>query len=171
MWDIYFGQWRDGRMQRLAYLGYDLLLMAIAAGIVFGILMLVGGFGETAAMSSASIMEGMGILMILFFFVFFISIFAASLNIMAKRLRDMGLPAWGSVVVIILISIILEILFPDQQMQMSAVVANTPEGVSAAMDADASTGSMVSDMFNLIVFACLVLIPSDTFGKKEPTAE
>jgi len=171
MWDIYFGQWRDGRMQRLAYLGYDLLLMVIAAGIVFGTIMFAGGFEDTFDVFSASIIESLGIFVVLFFFLFFITIFIANLNIMAKRLRDMGLPAWGSVAAIILISIILEVLFPDQQVQISTVVANTPEGVSAAMDADASTGSMVSDIFNLIVFACLVLIPSDTFGKKEPTVE
>jgi uncharacterized membrane protein YhaH (DUF805 family) len=171
MWNVYFGEWSSGRLKRLPYLGYDVLLMVVAVIVILGTLMFVGGLDKISDVSSASLLEGMGLLTILFFFVFFIAAFVANLNIMAKRLRDMGLPAWGSVVAIILISFILEALFPNQQAQMSAVVAETQAGVSTAVDADASTGSIVSDIFNLIVFGCLVLIPSDTFGKKISESE
>jgi len=171
MWDIYFGQWREGKLKRLAYLGYDVLLMVVGFAVIFGLAMFFGGLEKATGDAFSDMFAGMGILVVILLFIFFVVLFVASLNIMAKRIRDMGLPAWGTVVGIILVSIILEVLFPNQQAQMSAVVANTPEGVTAALDADASTGSVVSDIFNLIIFLCLLLIPSDTFGNKERSSE
>ena len=36
MLKVYFGEWGNGRLQRLAYLGYYLLLIVIATAIIFG---------------------------------------------------------------------------------------------------------------------------------------
>ncbi len=168
MWNIYFGDWSNGRLKRLPYLGYDVLLMVLAFAIVMGVIMLGGGF---EGIMNPDLLAGMGVVVVIFFFLFFIALLVANLNIMAKRLRDMGLPAWGSVAAIIVISIVLEMLFPAQQMEMSAVAVNTPDGVSTAMDTNASTGSVVSNLFNLIVFLCLILIPSNAFNKDKEETE
>ncbi len=171
MWDIYFGQWKEGKLKRLAYFGYDVLLMVMAFAVIMGVIMFFGGLESSMGSSFDEMFAGMGIVTVLFVFIFLILLLVANLNIMAKRIRDMGLPAWGTVIGIIIVSMILGALFPDQQTKVSAIVADTQEGLSAAMDAHASTGSMVVDIFNLIVFAFLVFVPSDTFGKKEIPSE
>jgi hypothetical protein len=50
-------------------------------------------------------------------------------------------------------------------MEISAVATQTPEGFSSVVDANASTGSAVTQFFNLIIFLCLIFIPSDAFKK------
>jgi len=162
MWNVYFGEWHSGRLKRLPYLGYDLLIWVLSFVIIFGLIMLAGGFENVV---SPDALAGVGILGMIFFFLFFIGALVANLNIMAKRVRDMGLPAWKSVLGIILVSFVLELLFPAQQMEISAVATQTPEGFSSAVDANASTGSVVTQVFQLIVFLCLLFIPSDAFKK------
>jgi uncharacterized membrane protein YhaH (DUF805 family) len=162
MWNVYFGEWHSGRLKRLPYLGYDLLIWMLSFVIIFGLIMLAGGFENVV---SPDALAGVGILGMIFFFLFFIGALVANLNIMAKRIRDMGLPAWKSVLGIILVSIVLELLFPAQQMEISAVATQTPEGFNSAVDANASTGSVVTQVFNLIIFLCLIFIPSDAFKK------
>jgi len=171
MWDIYFGQWKEGKLKRLAYLGYDILLMVIAFAVIMGVIMFFGGLGSAMGNSFNEIFAGMGIVVVLFIFIFFLLVLVANLNIMAKRIRDMGLPAWGTVIGIVIISTILEVLFPSQQVAVDAAVTETAQGISTAMDANASQDSMVVNIFNLFVFLALVLIPSDSFGKKEIPAE
>jgi uncharacterized membrane protein YhaH (DUF805 family) len=131
--------------------------------------MLLGGFEHF--ITSPDFFASMGILGVIFFFVLFIGVLVASLNIMAKRIRDMGLPGWKGVFGIILISFILGFLFPAQQMEINAVATQTPEGITSAINTDVSTGSIVTNIFNLLIFLCLVLIPTDTFGNKEKVDE
>ena len=171
MWDIYFGEWRDGRLKRLPYFGYDILLMVISIAIVFGIFMLIGGFDNNISSFASSMLEGSGILMIIFIFLFVITLTIANLNIMAKRIRDMGLPGWKTVLGVIVFSMIIGALFPAQQMEVNTAVVDTADGISGAINADASNGNIVSSIMNLIIFAALVFIPSDTFGKKDLSLE
>ena len=172
MWKVYFGEWQSGRLKRLPYLGYDVLLMVLGFVIVMGVLLLAGGSMERIlSMGLAGVLESMGLVLILAIFVVFIALGIANLNIMAKRIRDMGLPAWGTVAGIILMSIVLNLLFPSQQMAVGAAVADINGALSATGNMQASTGSIVSEGFNMLVFLCLVFIPSDTFGNKNGTAE
>jgi len=164
MWTVYFGEWTDGRLKRLPFFGYNILLMVISVAAVFGIVMLAGGM-ESLGGGFPALVEGMGMLVAIALFVFVVMMLAASFNIMAKRFRDMGLPGWWSVAAIIVISIILEMLFPAQHTQMSAAVVSTQEGLSAAMDADTSTDSIVVQLFNLLIWIVLLFIPSDFFKK------
>ena len=172
MWKVYFGEWQSGRLKRLPYLGYDVLLMVLGIVIFMGAFLLVGGSMEgMLGMNPEAIVEGMGLLLLLGMFVFFMALTVANLNIMAKRIRDMGLPAWGTVAGIILVSIMLNLLFPSQQMAVGAAVADINGALSTTGNMQASTGSIVSEGFNMLVFVCLVFIPSDTFGNKNGTAE
>ena len=42
MLKTYFGEWGTGRLQRLPYLGYHILLMVLIIASIFGAIMLVG---------------------------------------------------------------------------------------------------------------------------------
>ena len=42
MLNTYFGEWGTGRLQRLPYLGYHVLLMVLIMASIFGAIMLVG---------------------------------------------------------------------------------------------------------------------------------
>ncbi|SFV90036.1 hypothetical protein MNB_SV-4-1216 [hydrothermal vent metagenome] len=172
MWQVYFGQWQSGRLKRLPYLGYDVLLMVLGFVIVMGMFLLAGGSMEgMLGMDPTAFLESMGLFVIFGIFIVFIALGVANLNIMAKRFRDMGLPAWGMVAGTILVSIVLNLLFPSQQMEVNTAVVDMNGALSTAGSMHASTGSIVTEGFNLFVFLCLVLIPSDTFGNKNTTAE
>jgi len=172
MWQVYFGQWQSGRLKRLPYLGYDVLLMVLGFVIVMGMFLLAGGSMEgMLGMDPVALLESMGLFVIFGIFIVFIALGVANLNIMAKRFRDMGLPAWGTVAGIILVSIVLNLLFPSQQMAVNTAVVDMNGALSTVGSMHASTGSIVTEGFNLFVFLCLVLIPSDTFGNQNTTAE
>ena len=172
MWKVYFGEWQSGRLKRLPYLGYDVLLMVLGFMIIMGMLLLAGGSMESIlSMGLAAVLESMGLVFILGIFVVSIALGIANLNIMAKRIRDMGLPAWGTVAGIILVSIVLNLLFPSQQMAVGAAVTDINGALSTTGDMHASTGSIITEGFNLLVFLCLLFIPSDTFGNQNGTAE
>jgi uncharacterized membrane protein YhaH (DUF805 family) len=170
MWTVYFGEWTDGRLKRLQYFGYYVLLMFLVMLMVVGSLLLVGMTPETMqrgmdAMATLFV-DRLGWVVILSIFVVMIIIFAAQLNIMAKRIRDMGLPAWWTILALIIVSILLNLLFPTQQIEVaSTVVGGTEVATHAAFSANASTGSIVTELYNLVVFLCLVFIPSDFFKK------
>ena len=170
MWTVYFGEWMDGRLKRLQYLGYYFLLMFLVMMTVVGSLLLIGATPEMMQESMDAMMtlfvDRLGWLMILGIVVVMFMVFAAQLNIMAKRIRDMGLPAWWTIGGLILLSILLNLLFPVQQIEVaSTVVGGTEMATHATFSADASTGSIVTELFNLAVFLSLVLIPSDFFKK------
>ena len=166
MKEIFFGAWREGRLKRLQFFGYSILLMFISIAVIMGIIMLVGGFGNIMTNSKSNLFAGMGVITIISFFVFLFVMFVANLNITAKRFRDMGLPGWWSVVTIIFVSWILEMLFPGQSTEMNTQLVENNEVFSAAIEAESTSGSMVANIYSLIVYAVLVFVPSDTFGKK-----
>jgi len=170
MFKIYFGEWGSGKLQRLPYLGYHILLMVIIFAIIFGIIFAVGA---TESMMSGNIADTQAMLMGKFGILAIITIvflmFAAMLgqvNILAKRLRDMGLPVLWTILGIIVISMILNIVFPPQEVAMSATSLQTANGSVTAVSANTTTTSMVVQAFDMIVFLCLLFIPSNTFGNK-----
>jgi len=174
MWKVYFGEWGEGRLKRLPYLGYYLLLMVLMFGIVLGLLMAMGLGGELMGnmmAAEALFVEKFGILMVIGIFALMFGMMLAHINIMAKRIRDMGLPPLWTILGIIAVSMVLNVLFPAQQMEMSTAVVATAEGTHAAVNANANEGSVIVQLFDLIIFLSLVLIPSNTFGNKENPSE
>ncbi len=167
MWTVYFKEWTDGRLKRLQYLGYYLLLIFLATVIMVGSVLLIGATPEMSMEAMITLfVNNMGWLVLAGIFVVMLMILAAQINIMAKRIRDMGLPAWWTIAGLIVVSVLLNLLFPAQQMEIaSTVVGGTEMATQAAFSANASTGSIVTELFNLVVFLALVLIPSDFFKK------
>ncbi len=60
---------------------------------------------------------------------------------------------------------ILNIALPPQEVAMSAAAVQTADG-SAAVATTATTANALVQIFDIIVFLCLVFIPSNTFGSK-----
>ncbi len=171
MLKIYFGEWGDGRLQRLPYLGYHILLMVLVIAIIFGSIMAMGAMenmvGASIVQTQTMLLEKMGILGIIGIVILIFATILGQINILGKRLRDMGLPVLWTILGIIALSMILNVLFPPQEVTMAAASIQTADGSASAMAARSTTTSVVVQVFDMIVFLCLVLIPSDTFGAKK----
>jgi len=170
MLKIYFGEWGSGKLQRLPYLGYHILLMVIIFAIIFGGIFAVGAsetmMGGNIADTPAMLMDKFGILAIIGIFALMFIAMIGQVNILAKRIRDMGLPVLWTILGIILLSMILNVLFPPHEVAMSAAAVQTAEGSATAIAASTTTTNMIVQIFDMIVFLCLIFIPSNTFGNK-----
>lgn len=142
MLNVYFGEFTTGRLKRLQFLGYALLLAALMLGFVFAVVLAIGAgehvMGGDLQQAQDKLRDMFGIPATIVVVLFGLAVFIAKLNIMAKRIRDMGLSGWWIVLALLLVS----------------------GGVSAG--ASEQTGSAVYGVFTIL----LLLIPSDTFGKK-----
>jgi len=173
MLKVYFGEWGNGRLKRLAYLGYYFLLMVLSVAVIFGAIVAVGAtekiMGGDVLDTQAMLMDHFGIAAMVGFMIFFIAMIVAQVNILAKRIRDMGLPAVWTILGLIAISITLNILFPVQSMEVNTTIVKTAEGTAAISTAGthANTGSMVVQLFDMVVLLCLLFIPSDAFRKNK----
>ena len=169
MLKIYFGEWGTGTLQRLSYLGYHILLMVIIVAIVFAGIFAVGA---TENLMGGDIVETQKILMDKFGIAAMLSIAALMLialfgqvNILSKRIRDMGLPVLWTILGIIAVSLVLNVVFPPEEVTLSAAAVQTADASATAVKATATT-NMIVQFFDMIIFLCLVLIPSNTFGSK-----
>jgi hypothetical protein len=88
------------------------------------------------------------------------------INILGKRIRDMGLPVLWTILGIILISIILNTVFPPEEVTLSASAMNAANASTTEVTAT-STSSMIVQAFDMLIFLCLILIPSNTFKNKK----
>jgi len=170
MLKIYFGEWGSGKLQRLPYLGYYILLMVIVFVIIFGGIFAVGA-GETImggdiAATQAMFMDKFGILAIMGIVALMFIAMLGQVNILGKRIRDMGLPVLWTILGIILLSMMLNVIFPPHEVAMSAATISSADGSATAVAASTTTTNMIVQIFDMVVFLCLVLIPSNTFGNK-----
>ncbi len=170
MWNVYFGEWSKGRLKRLPYLGYYVLLIVLVIAAAFGMIFAAGSLESvmngTILENQAALLEHFGIATLIGVVTFIIVVIVAQVNILAKRIRDMGLPAFWTIVGLIAVSVLLNILFPVQNTEISSAILHTAAGTSTAFQAHSSTGSKVVQLFDLVVFLCLVFIPSDAFRKR-----
>lgn len=141
----FFGGLIDGRLARLPFLGLWVLLWVLVflygAGIAFGIgvaepLIFDGPAAARGVLlghlgASALALLGFGCLLFVL----------AQLNLLAKRIRDMGLPGWSVLLVMAL---------------LSAALAYTLPAGSAPLDPDTQ---------GLLILA-LLLIPSGLFARQ-----
>ncbi len=169
MLKVYFGEWGNGRLQRLAYLGYHVLLMFIVAAVIFAAIFAVGAaenfIGGDLIATQAMLGERFGFLAIFGIVVLMIAMILGQVNIMAKRIRDMGLPAVWTILGIVVISMLLNMLFPAQVIEVGTAVVKTAGGAAAAATTQ-TVSSPVVQIFDTVVFLCLLFIPSDAFSKK-----
>ncbi|MCF6320697.1 MAG: DUF805 domain-containing protein [Rhizobiaceae bacterium] len=139
---IYFSEFTTGKLRRLPYLGYALLLSVIffAFGLatvaaIAGAEAIVGG-DLMAAQDTIRKSLAMPYLIILAAFV--LALFIAGMNIAAKRFSDMGLPGWVVVVGVIIVSFVI-----------SRYISQN-----------------VSGLFSTLVVAALLFIPSNALKGK-----
>lgn len=136
-----FGDIKTGTLARLPFLGYTLLLNIMLVLIMMGIAaslgiteQMIGGDIEQTQQFLANKFGGiaiLGVMLIMSLFVF------ATVNITAKRLRDMGLPGWISMLIIFILATLLGFFL-------------TPEAIQ---------------IFQAAIFLALVLIPGSLFNK------
>ncbi len=134
------GDIREGRLARLPYLGYSILLLVLMFVFVLGTVSAIGIAehilgGELEVAQEKLFDSFSGPAAIVFFLCWLLFMFA-SLNIMAKRIRDIGLPGWWTVLALVLIT--------------GASYAIVSEGTGSTLD--------------LLVWIALLVIPSNSFG-------
>lgn len=166
MLKTYFGEWGTGRLQRLPYLGYHILLTLLVFAIVFGGIMAVGTtenlMGGDIAETQAMLMDKFGIIAIIGIVGLVFITVIGQINILGKRIRDMGLPVLWTILGIIVVSMVVNIAFPPEEVTISAAAIQGADGSATAVTV--TTTSIISQILNLLIFACLVFIPSNTFG-------
>jgi len=136
-----FGEITDGRLRRLPYLGYSVLLAALSLGFAIALGLMIGAgeqlIGGDLQQAQAKLAEWFTLpFMVVFGLVVALFAFAGA-NIMAKRIRDIGLPGWWSVLAIVVLTGV----------------------VSVAISAQASNG------LYLLITLALLLIPTDALAK------
>lgn len=117
---------RDGKMTRLPYFGYSILLDLLGLLFVFGIVVAMAG-AETVM--GGDLQEAQAVLRKVFtgpllaaLAVFFTVAVFASLNMSAKRIRDIGLPGWMVVFAIAVVTIAISILVSEKAAQSLSLV-------------------------------------------------
>ena len=169
MLKTYFGEWGEGKLQRLPYLGYHVLLMFLVVAIILAGIFAVGAaenlIGGDLATTQKMLMDKFGIVAIIGIAALMFFAMLGQVNILGKRIRDMGLPVLWTIFAIIALSMVLNFIFPPQEVAISASAVQTADGSAAAVSSITKT-NMIVQLFDTIIFLCLVLIPSNTFGNK-----
>lgn len=170
MLKTYFGEWGTGKLQRLPYFGYHILLIVLIIAIILGSIATVGAvenfMGGNLAETQKMLMDKFGFVAIAGIMILIFAAMLGQLNILGKRIRDMGLPVLMTIIGIMLISLILNIALPPQEMAISASAVQTADGSAAAVATTTTSTNIIVQIFDMIVFLCLVFIPSNTFGNK-----
>ena len=170
MLKTYYGDWGTGKLQRLPYLGYHLLLIVLIMAIIMGTIFAVGAaenfLGGNLAETQKMLMDKFGFVAISGIMVLIFAAMLGQLNILGKRIRDMGLPVLMTIIGIMVISLILNIALPPQEVAMSATAIQTADGSAAAIATATTTPNVIIQIFDMIIFLCLLFIPSNTFGSK-----
>ena len=108
MLKVLLGNVRHGRLSRLPYLGYSLLIIALMLG--FGIAIAVAaGVGEQLVggdlqQAQDKLREWFALPAILLIVLVMSLLLFMSANIMAKRVRDVGLPGWWTVAAVVVLT-------------------------------------------------------------------
>lgn len=107
MMTVLFGQVATGRLARLRYLGWSLFVGLLGLAIVMGIGVAIGAaenlVGGDIESAQNQIWNQLGLPSIIVLAIVFVMLLFCSLNLMAKRIRDIGLPGWWTVLAIIVL--------------------------------------------------------------------
>jgi len=101
MFKAFFGDITNGRLMHLPYFGYSLLLALLVIGFGLTIILAIGAgehiIGGNLQQAQDQLREWFTLpFIIIFGLVSALFVFGA-INIMAKRIRDIGLPGWWTV--------------------------------------------------------------------------
>lgn len=141
MFKVLLGDIRNGRLARLPYLGYSLLLVALA--VIFGLaIVLAIGAGEhilggDLEQTQARLREWFTVPLIVVVGLAGLLLTFAAANTTAKRIRDAGLPGWWLVLAIMVVTGV----------------------VSGATSPEAGSG------LHSLIWIVLLLIPTNAFAR------
>ncbi|SFZ97769.1 hypothetical protein MNB_SV-5-139 [hydrothermal vent metagenome] len=169
MLTTYFKEWGTGKLQRLPYIGYHFLLMALSFAIVLAALFAVGKLenvlGGDMMQTQQMLMDKFGFVSIIAFSIFVFSVMLAQINILGKRIRDIGLPALSTIFAIIALSMILNYIFPPELISVASTSIQTDTATASSIAANVKTNPIVQ-IFDAVIFLSLIFLPSNTFSKK-----
>jgi uncharacterized membrane protein YhaH (DUF805 family) len=135
-----FGDLASGRLKRLPYLGYTLLLILAGTVFIFVLASTLGGFedlyGGDFEQTRKAIRDRITLPALFAFVTAMVLMGFASFNLLAKRLRDTGLPGWKSVLAMTVAALLLTI-FVSQRF---------------------------NDILQALISLALFVIPSDAFA-------
>lgn len=118
MFKVLLGDVRDGRLQRLPYLGYSVLVVVLILG--FGIAVaVIAGVGEQIIggdiqAAQDRLREWFALPAMLLIMVVMVLFLFMSANLMAKRIRDIGWPGWWGVLGIVVLTGIVSSLISEE---------------------------------------------------------
>jgi uncharacterized membrane protein YhaH (DUF805 family) len=108
-----FGDLASGRLKRLPYLGYTLLLIFAGTLFIFVLASALGGFdglyGGDFEQTRRALRDRIPLPALFGFTSAIVLMGFASFNLLAKRLRDTGLPGWRSVLAITVVAVLLTV--------------------------------------------------------------
>ncbi|NEV63808.1 DUF805 domain-containing protein [Thiorhodococcus minor] len=138
-----YGEILTGRLKRLPYLGYSLLLLLVVLLLAIGIDASIGlserlASGEQVG-TGALIWDELGLRGLVAIGLALAALTLAQINIAVKRIRDIGLPPWWALITIVVLGF------------FSAIIG----------------GSQLASGVDLLVFLSLLILPTDSFGKYE----
>ncbi len=143
MLNALIGDAKNGRLARLQYLGYSLLLFFFVFIFMLLTVMAVGVgehiLGGDLQEAQTQLREWFSLPFMIVLGIFMGVITFIGLNIMAKRIRDMGLHGWWLVVIIVVLESIISYYVSQQ----------------------------LSGGFHTFIWLLLIFIPSNLFAKKE----
>jgi len=124
---IYFGGFKTGRINRVPYLSYSILLGAILLVFILASVLAIVGveklIGGDLAITQQLVAKYLGLPFIISLAILSITLFIAGLNITAKRARDIGLPGWVFVVGCIAVSLLIfRYISQDASLIFSAII-------------------------------------------------
>jgi len=136
-----FKQVKTGQLRRMAFFGYGVLLMVVPLIFMLIVVVAIGAgehlIGGDIAQAQDKLSGWFSGPMIILFASFMIVVFFAQLNIMAKRIRHMGLSGWWWVLGIVIVNLVVT----------------------------AIAGEQAGNIVGLIAALALFFIPGDSFGQ------
>jgi uncharacterized membrane protein YhaH (DUF805 family) len=169
MINTYFKEWGTGKLQRLPYIGYHFLLIILTALVLIGAVIAVGAteqvLGGNLVQTQTMIANKFGWLLAVLLPILVLSVMSAQVNILGKRIRDIGLPVLSTIVAIIALSLVLNFLFPPEIISATTTSVQTATLSANSMAVTAKTNIIVQ-IFDAVIFLALLLLPSDFFKKE-----
>jgi len=114
----YFGEVSKGKVKRVAFLGYQMLL---TISLFFFVLMsiLSIGLGEhiiggDLAQAQQVLRDWLTLPYFILLAVFLAVFFFSSLNVAAKRIRDIGIAGWTTLVIFLMVEILVTVIINQQ---------------------------------------------------------
>jgi len=142
MLNALFGDIKTGRLMRLQYLGYSLVLFLLFFVFIMLIVLAIGAgehiIGGDLHQAQEQLREWFTLPFMLVFGIFILLLSFIGFNLMAKRIRDIGLPGWWSVLALVLLEAVISYLISQQ----------------------------TSSALHSLIWFFLVLIPSNALAKK-----